>query len=267
LALIKEKEQYFNLYNFAPVGYCKLSEKGLIIEANLTAASLLERPQRELLQQPITNFIYPEDQDIYYLSHKRLVDTQEQQNCELRLLTKHNTKLWIYIVSSINDVNKDNNETLLVLTDISDRKVYEDELNRIAKYDALTNLPNRTLLTDRLYQAMAMSLRHKQPLAVLYIDLDGFKEINDNHGHDFGDQVLIQVANRMKKSIRLEDTISRFGGDEFVGILLDLKSSEYAIPKISELQKIINQPIKIADLTVQIDASIGVSFFPDTFKS
>ena len=263
-ALNTEKRRYYDLYNLAPVGYCTLSAESLIIEANQVAAHLFGMDQRELEQQPLSRFIHPEDQDIYYLYRKKIISTQKQQSFELRLQSPNSADLWVYIVASTIKANgdEDHHEIRLVLTDISDRKQYETELNRIAKYDALTNLPNRTLLSDRLYQGMAVALRHQQPLAVLYIDLDGFKEINDEYGHEVGDQVLILLADRMKKSIRKEDTIARFGGDEFVAILLDLTSVEYAIPKINHLTKIISQPISIGGLTLQLKASIGVSFYP-----
>ena len=261
-ALTTEKQRYFNLYNLAPVGYCTLSAENLIIEANLIAANLFGMSQSELAQQPITRFIHPEDQDLYYLSRKKILNTQEQQSFELRLQSQNSADLWVYVVASIETTNGENREIRLVLTDISDRKLYESELNRIAKYDALTKLPNRTLLSDRLYQSMAHALRHKKPMAVLYIDLDNFKEINVDYSYEIGDQVLIRLAERMKKGIRNEDTISRFEGDEFVAILLDLTSVEYAIPKINHLSKIISQPIHIGDLTLQVTASIGISFYP-----
>lgn len=262
LALNEEKQRYFDLYNSAPVGYCTLSAESVIIEANQMAAHLFGMSQSEAVEQPLSRFIHPEDQDIYYLSRKKILNTQEQQSFELRLQMQNHAELWVYVVASIDKKSEDNYEFRLVLTDISDRKVYENELNRIAKYDALTNLPNRTLLSDRLYQGMTFALRHKQPLAVLYIDIDGFKAINNKYGHEFGDQVLILLAERMKKSMRKEDTIARFGGDEFVAILLDLTSVEYAIPIINHLTDIINQPINIDDLTVQLTASIGVSIYP-----
>ncbi len=262
LALNVEKQRYFDLYNSAPVGYCTLSAESLIIEANQMAAHLFGMNQSELAAQPFSRFIHPEDQDIYYLSRKKILNTQEQLSFELRLQMQNSAELWVYVVVSIEKTSEDNYEFRLILTNISDRKVYENELNRIAKYDALTNLPNRTLLSDRLYQAMAVALQHKQPLAVLYIDLDGFKVINDKYGHEVGDQVLILLAERMHKKIGHEDTIARFGGDEFVAIFLDLTCVEYAIPKINQLIEIISQPINIDDLTLQVTASIGVSFYP-----
>ncbi|WP_019557824.1 putative bifunctional diguanylate cyclase/phosphodiesterase [Thiomicrorhabdus arctica] len=260
--LTVEKQRYFDLYNSAPVGYCTLSAENLITKANPMAATLLGINQNELVEQPLSHFIHPEDQDIYYLCRKKLLDTQKQQHFELRLQIKNSAELWVYVVASIEKIAKDSYELRLVLTDISDRKIYENELHRIAKYDALTNLPNRTLLSDRLYQAIAMSLRHNQPLAILCIGLDGFKDINDRYGHEVGDRVLILLAERMKNIMGHEDTLSRFGGDEFVAILLNLSSIEYAIPKINHLTEVINQPININDMTIQVTASIGVSLYP-----
>ena len=113
-----------------------------------------------------------------------------------------------------------------LFSDISKIKEYEQELKQLAQYDGLTGLPNRSLLADRLKQAMARARRHDQTIAIAFIDLDGFKAVNDTHGHAAGDQLLIEISNRLKSLLREEDTLARIGGDEFVAVVTDLKTQD-----------------------------------------
>jgi diguanylate cyclase (GGDEF)-like protein len=148
------------------------------------------------------------------------------------------------------------------VSDINDKKTYEQELSRIAQHDALTNLPNRILLADRLNQAMIQVQRHGGHLAVVYLDLDGFKLINDNYGHDVGDELLVAVSNLMKLTLREGDTIARLGGDEFIAILIDLTCLDDVIPLLKRLLDVVSQPIVVDDLSLNVTASMGVSFYP-----
>jgi diguanylate cyclase (GGDEF)-like protein len=135
-----------------------------------------------------------------------------------------------------------------------------------ANYDAVTDLPNRRLFTDRLDQSIARSKRSKSLMALLYIDLDRFKEVNDTLGHAAGDALLKEVGNRITSSLRNEDTVSRIGGDEFAVILSEL-SSKQSIDTVSEkILKAINQPIVIKDEKLYISASIGISVCPNDFE-
>ncbi|MDD3835958.1 MAG: EAL domain-containing protein, partial [Sulfurimonas sp.] len=145
--------------------------------------------------------------------------------------------------------------------DITERQHHEKHLEYIAHYDALTGLPNRILLSDRINQALKQSNRHRFSFAVVYLDLDGFKTINDTYGHDYGDRFLELLAKYMQKSLREGDTIARLGGDEFVVVLLDLKSHEDSIVMIKRLLEASSQKIVIDKLEMQVTASLGVTFF------
>jgi diguanylate cyclase (GGDEF)-like protein/PAS domain S-box-containing protein len=131
-----------------------------------------------------------------------------------------------------------------------------------ANHDALTGLPNRRLLQDRLSQALARSHRDGRMLAVCYLDLDGFKQINDTLGHDAGDEVLRLLAGRLSKVLRGEDTVVRLGGDEFVLLLGDLDSEESAVPLLNRLLHDVALPMAIQDKSAEVSASIGVVFYP-----
>ena len=165
-------------------------------------------------------------------------------------------------ISVLRDAKGGITQYVALLTDITATKEKEIALDHIAHYDTLTNLPNRALLADRLQQAMVRAERSLQPLAVIFLDLDGFKAINDSHGHGVGDQLLIALANRMKQALREGDTLSRSGGDEFVAILPDLGSTNDCDPTLSRLLAAAAEPVHIGYLLLQVSASIGVTFYP-----
>jgi len=149
-----------------------------------------------------------------------------------------------------------------LFSDITALKEHERQLEHIAHYDALTTLPNRVLLADRLHQAMTQARRRKQRLAVAYLDMDGFKFVNDRHGHEVGDQLLIALAARMKQTLREGDTLARMGGDEFVAVLLDLADIETSLPMLNRLLAAASHQEQIGDLVLQVSASLGVTFYP-----
>ncbi|MDX9886931.1 MAG: EAL domain-containing protein [Thauera sp.] len=148
------------------------------------------------------------------------------------------------------------------LNDVTNQKEHESRLEYIAHYDSLTGLPNRVLLNDRLQRGMAQARRRAQQLALAYIDLDGFKAVNDTHGHHVGDQLLMMVAARMKTTLREGDTISRLGGDEFVAVLIDLPDTESCLQLTQRLLAAVAQPVPLAGHEMKVSASIGLTLFP-----
>lgn len=152
---------------------------------------------------------------------------------------------------------------VLVISDISTVKHAQEALAFLAHHDALTRLPNRLLLRDRLAQALARASREGQPLALLFIDLNRFKEINDTLGHAVGDAVLMHAAQAMASALRASDTLARLGGDEFVA-LLEGEASEHSVQTVVEkLGTTLAQPFQVQTHQLQISASIGVARFPD----
>jgi diguanylate cyclase (GGDEF)-like protein len=135
-------------------------------------------------------------------------------------------------------------------------------LQHVAWHDALTGLPNRTLLADRLHQDMRRVRRNHEFLALAYIDLDGFKAVNDTHGHAVGDRLLVEIARRMRAVLRDVDTVARLGGDEFAAIFTDLGEVSVSQPLIERLLATIATPVRIDDLNLRVSGSIGVSYFP-----
>jgi diguanylate cyclase (GGDEF)-like protein len=167
-------------------------------------------------------------------------------------------------ISAVRDAQGNTRQYVALFSDVTPLKEHEKQLEHIAHYDALTNLPNRVLLADRLHQAMAQAQRRGTPLATAYLDLDGFKTINDTFGHDAGDQLLMAVATRMKDVLREGDTLARLGGDEFVAVLLDLPDIQSSVPMLARLLDAAAHPVRIDKRDARVSASIGVAFYPQT---
>jgi len=165
-------------------------------------------------------------------------------------------------ISAIRDSEGSLTHYIGIFSDITSIREHQRQLEKLAHFDILTDLPNRALLADRLQKAMATCHRHDRMLAVLYIDLDGFKPINDRYGHVAGDRVLKTIASVMQQSLRKGDTVARIGGDEFVTVLLDLKEEEDCVPYIDRILSAIAEPVIFDDHILNVTASIGVSFYP-----
>jgi diguanylate cyclase (GGDEF)-like protein len=149
-----------------------------------------------------------------------------------------------------------------LFSDITAIKAHQKQLEHLAHFDALTSLPNRVLLLDRLHQSLTQAQRRGSALGLVYLDLDGFKAVNDQHGHETGDQLLIALAARMKQTLREGDTLARIGGDEFVAVLPDLAGTEASAPLLNRLLNAAAQPVHVGELKLEISASIGVTFYP-----
>jgi diguanylate cyclase (GGDEF)-like protein/PAS domain S-box-containing protein len=150
----------------------------------------------------------------------------------------------------------------VIVRDITERLHLESELQRRALYDPLTDLPNRALLQDRIEQAIALSRRRDQPFALFVADLDNFKDTNDTLGHDAGDEVLKEVATRLRGAIRDADTVARLGGDEFA-IVVPLAGHEAAAAAADRILHALDRPVLIGTERVDVSASIGIAFFPE----
>ena len=165
-------------------------------------------------------------------------------------------------VSAVRDETGAIRNYVSLFSDITAHKMHQKQLERIAHYDALTTLPNRVLLADRLHQAMVQAQRRGLGFAVVYLDLDGFKEVNDRHGHEVGDQLLMAVAARMKAALREGDTLARLGGDEFVAVLLDLADAQASVAMLTRLLNAAAEPVHVGNVSVRVSASLGVTFYP-----
>ena len=149
-----------------------------------------------------------------------------------------------------------------LFSDITAFKEHQNQLEHIAHHDALTNLPNRVLLNDRLQQAMHQTQRRKRSMAVVFLDLDGFKAVNDTHGHEMGDMLLIAVGQRLQTELREGDTLARVGGDEFVAILSDFGRPDECETVLERLLEATSRPVELKDVSLRVTASIGATIYP-----
>lgn len=169
---------------------------------------------------------------------------------------------WLTI-TAVKDTNGIVSHYVGTMIDITARKAIEERVHHLAHYDVLTDLPNRSLLTDRLHQALAQARREKSKLALMFLDLDNFKPVNDSLGHDTGDLLLKAVALRLEHCIKREsDTVSRVGGDEFVIILSHIDANKDAATIADEIVNAITQPFEINQQAINISCSIGIGIYP-----
>ncbi|MFH7245359.1 MAG: diguanylate cyclase domain-containing protein [Spirulina sp.] len=165
-------------------------------------------------------------------------------------------------ISAVHNPQGETQRYVALFSNITLQKVHQQELEHIAHYDALTNLPNRLLLADRLHHAMVQAVRHHRQLAVAYIDLDAFKAVNDTYGHEAGDHLLITVAHRMAQVLREADTLARLGGDEFVAVLAEVDTPAASQTIFQRLLMAAAQPVPWGTATLQVSASLGAAFYP-----
>ena len=410
-ALALARESYFDLYELAPVGYCTVSESGLILQTNLSAAKLLKAGRGALLKQPFSRFILADDQHIFYRLRRNLLDNAEPQTVELRMVSSAAVTLWVELTATATQEDEVQVERRssgrrvlrIVMSDINVRKLVEqalkesqyavhqaarhtqaildnvgdavitisttglvetfnkaatqmfgyaendmlgrnvkqlmpephrtlhdgylstylatghthvlgaprdleacrkdgslfpirltvsevdsggrrtfiglvrdmtqdkrqqEEVHRLAFYDPLTGLPNRRLLMDRLKQALVNSARSGAHGSLMFLDLDHFKQLNDSLGHDIGDLLLAQVAQRIQTCVRESDSLARLGGDEFVILLEGLsgQSSEAAAEAEEIAGKILTalrEPYRLGKHDYTSTPSIGIVLFLD----
>ena len=153
-------------------------------------------------------------------------------------------------------------EREIIEQELEDVKIERDIATEASLHDALTGLPNRALFYDRLEHGLEQAKRHGWILAVMFLDLDKFKQINDTHGHDIGDKVLLTIAERLKQNTRSDDTICRFGGDEFLYLLMEIKNEREVIKIIKKLIKTVELPCDGIMPNLIVKLSVGVSLFP-----
>lgn len=184
---------------------------------------------------------------------------------EHRVICRDGSVKWVLARGAIVGRTQDGKPLRMIGThaDITERKNMEERMRHMAHYDPLTELPNRALITDRLQQAVAKSRRDKTHMAVMFLDLDKFKPVNDTLGHEVGDLLLKQVAKRLQGCVRASDTVARIGGDEFIVLLNTIDQRQDAAIVAEKMLHALCQPFEVAGHSVEISCSIGVSVYPE----
>lgn len=211
------------------------------------------------------SLLHPDDVErVWQLLQRHFDGELPYFECEVRMQHKAGHWVWVQTRGKVSRRTPEGQPLMMYGThqDISRFKEHERQLEQLAHFDMLTGLPNRLLLTERLHKAMAQAQRRGELLGVAFIDLDGFKAVNDRFGHDAGDRLLVEMAERMGQTLRESDTLVRLGGDEFVVLLPDLSSPEGCAPAVQRLLAAAAGSIDIEGHQVRVSASIGVSFYP-----
>jgi diguanylate cyclase (GGDEF)-like protein/PAS domain S-box-containing protein len=253
--------RYRALFDLAADCLMVLDLDGTILDINRTGLEQRGYTREEIIGMHITRLDPPE---FAAKVPKRLDDLEKKGFAvfESAHLCKDGTVMPVEINSRI--IELDGKKVMFsVIRDISQRKTVEQKIAQLAHFDMLTKLPNRTLFYDRLDQAVARAKRYHQKFAVLFIDLDDFKQVNDNFGHHVGDNLLGIVAESLTKIARDMDTVARVGGDEFVFILNNIEHADNVSRVANKILGSLSRPFVVNGNTCSIGCSIGISFFPD----
>jgi diguanylate cyclase (GGDEF)-like protein/PAS domain S-box-containing protein len=269
-ALKQNEDKFKELFNNAIDGIFiyELSEEGIpgkFIEVNDVACSKLGYSREELLKMTPLDIAAPETVSEIEKTIKKLLNNTNLTYEKIHM-TKNGQKIPIEINAHIFNWNKQK-VVQSIARDITDRKRAEETIRRQAYYDVLTNLPNRTLFKDRLEQGMKNAHHNKQMLAVMVLDLDRFKNINETLGHLLGDKLLVAVSERLLGVLHENETIARFGGDEFALLLPQLTQIEDATDHAQKIIELLAAPFKLNEHELHVTTSIGVSFYPDDGES
>jgi diguanylate cyclase (GGDEF)-like protein/PAS domain S-box-containing protein len=233
---------------------------GVIRYQSPSASKLVGVTSEDLLGTSYLDILDPEDRPLLEVVFAGLVGSPGgSTTAEYRV--KHTDGSSRFVESIVSNLLEDSSVEGLVLNtrDVTERKTLEEELARQAFHDSLTGLSNRAVFRDRLEHALDLSVRYERSLAVLLLDLDGFKTVNDSLGHDVGDQLLVAVGARIEKSARSSDTVARLGGDEFVVLLEEDVDEEQALAVATRMLNVLAAPFEVGDREVFIGASIGIA--------
>lgn len=257
--LEEQRDEFKTIFNISKDGIAIMDKESNFLDFNDAYLDMSGFTRSELLEKSCISLSVPEEKERTMEAINTILEHGFIKGFEKTCIVKDGKQIYISMTASL---LPDKKRILVSAKDISAMKEHEMQLEFLAHYDALTGLPNRILETDRLRHGMIQTQRRKNHLAVVYLDLDGFKQVNDTFGHDVGDQLLIALSARMKHALREGDTLSRLGGDEFVAILVDLQDTSSAMPIISRLLEAASQPIELDGSSIQVSASIGVAFYP-----
>ncbi|MDD5578033.1 MAG: EAL domain-containing protein [Methylobacter sp.] len=266
--LLRESEERFHsAFDLAAVGMALVAIDGRFLQVNCSLCKIFGYSEEELLRSNLKVLTHNHEQEKvldYYLRQlqsNELPSFQREEECYHKIVGK---VVWTLLSASV--VRSDAGEPqyfIIQIQDITDRKYAEQQLIYIASHDPLTGLLNRVQFHNRLTQALSSVRRHETKLAVMFLDLDRFKLINDTLGHRIGDLLLQAVSERLRSSVRANDTLARLGGDEFIVLLSDIRLIDDVARIAQKTIELLIQPFSLEGNDIIITASVGISIFPD----
>jgi diguanylate cyclase (GGDEF)-like protein/PAS domain S-box-containing protein len=253
-----EEGRFAEIFRAFPVGVALLTDEGFFLEVNDALCGLLGYPREDLVGTPFARLVHPDELEAAQDVRLRVVGRGETRaRSERRLVRSDGTVVWVLI--NTRRYEEDGTAfSVSVIEDITARRAAEDQLVALALHDSLTGLPNRRLLLDRLEQALARSRRDGRDVAVLFVDLDHVKQVNDALGHEAGDELLITAAKNLQSVVRETDTVARLGGDEFVVVVeraAGLPELETLAERMLEAVRI---PVSLGPDHLVVTASVGL---------
>jgi diguanylate cyclase (GGDEF)-like protein/PAS domain S-box-containing protein len=263
-ALSEANERFRTAFDQAAIGMAIVGTDGRWMRINRALVELTGYPQERLVGMGFPEITHPEDLPKDYRALQEMVEgLRDRFQTEKRYIHADGHLIWVSISTTV--VRDGEGRPLYLLSqmqDISERKETERRLAHRATHDELTGLPNRGVLEDRMALAIARQRRERRPIAILYLDLDGFKAVNDTHGHDAGDYLLIAIAKRLSALLRPTDLVTRLGGDEFAILCED--ADEHGATRLAKrIVEVVPRPIEVEGHEVSVTPSIGIALSRD----
>jgi diguanylate cyclase (GGDEF)-like protein/PAS domain S-box-containing protein len=265
LELENSQNQLNAIIRHAMDGIVTVCETGEIEAFNPAAEEIFGYRQEEVVGQPVSLLIAPDSVEQYRRELEQFLASKQGggiRGKEVVALRKNGERFAMELSASEMEI-KGQRFFVAIVRDVTERKQIEERIKHLAHHDHLTGLPNRSLFIDHLEQAIKMARRRKHRTAVLFLDLDGFKQINDTLGHEAGDQLLRDVSTRLRRVIRDSDVAARIGGDEFTFVLSDIGPAENAAGVARKIIEVLSEDFHLKGEPCSIGGSIGIAVFPE----
>ncbi len=261
-AIRESEERYRKLVELSPDGI-SIHAEGKFVFINPTGARMLgaEHPD-QIIGMSAMDVVHPDFKDMAKSRTEQLEKSADMVPWMEEKYVRLDGGVIDVEVAGVKFVYEGKHAVQRLFKDITERKQVEQRLERLALYDTLTGLPNRMLFFDRMNQLLALARRNQYVLALLYMDLDNFKHINDTFGHEVGDLVLVEASKRMTSCMRSSDTVARMGGDEFIGICAPIAAPGDAVVVTNKIIAALARPFRMKGLELAMGVSVGISIYP-----
>jgi diguanylate cyclase (GGDEF)-like protein/PAS domain S-box-containing protein len=265
ITLQENEDKFHSVFEQAAVGIARVSPAGTFLEVNQKLCDILGYGKEELIEKTFQEMTHPDDLESDLELLQQTIDNKRSTyNMEKRFFHKKGSVIWVNLtVSLIRSPSGEPKYFVSVIEDISSRKEMERELILQANHDPLTGLGNRRTLAEELEKEVGRAARYSRPLSLLMIDIDHFKRVNDEYGHQAGDKVLVELAKIFELAIRMADTAGRYGGEEFLILLPELEHKQAVLLAERIRLEVESHAIRAEGKVINVSVSIGVSSYPE----